>query len=148
MRGKRGQLNTSNNSVKLGHPVKNENHPFFRQELTRGQKAADVISKFGGSWTFIIIFFAFLTVWVAVNSYFLLKKPFDPYPYILLNLALSMLAAIQAPVILMSQNRQGERDRIDAKYDHAVNRKAEREIQSVQRELQAIRRMVKRLHER
>ena len=157
MRGKRGQLNTSNtvskitvskNSTKPKHPVKDDNHPVFGQQLTRGQRAADVIAKFGGSWTFIICFFAFLAVWVGINSYFILKKPFDPYPYILLNLALSMLAAIQAPVILMSQNRQGERDRIDAKYDHAVNRKAEREIQAVQRELQAIRRMVRRLHDR
>tara|TARA_Y100000310_G_scaffold317846_1_gene371178 strand:+ start:3216 stop:3641 length:426 start_codon:yes stop_codon:yes gene_type:complete len=129
-----------------GHPVKNENHPVFRQDLTVGQRAADGIAKFGGSWTFIIIFFVFLGVWMAINSYMILRKPFDPYPFILLNLTLSMLAAIQAPIILMAQNRQGERDRIDAKYDHAVNRKAEREIQLIRKDLDSIRRMMRKLH--
>jgi len=87
----------------------------------------------------------FLIAWICVNSWFLLKKPFDPYPYILLNLALSCLAAIQAPIILMAQNRQAERDRIDAKYDHQVNRKAEREIQLIRKDLDSIRRMIRKV---
>ncbi len=81
-------------------------------------------------------------IWIAINGFYLLKKPFDPYPFILLNLVLSNLAALQAPIILMSQNRQVERDRIDARYDHAVNRKAEREIQIVQKDLNRIIKML------
>lgn len=122
-----------------------DHHPLFRQELTTGQKAADAIAKFGGSWTFIIIFFVFLVMWMIVNSIFLIKKPFDPFPYILLNLTLSTLAAIQAPVILMAQNRQAERDRVDAKYDYAINRKAERENQQLQRDLDKITQMLKEI---
>jgi len=120
-----------------------EHHPIFRQHLTLGQKASDIIARFGGSWIFIIIFFAFLLVWMAVNSWVLLKQPFDPYPFILLNLVLSCLAAIQAPIILMAQNRQAERDRIDARYDHAINRKAERENQQLQRDMNKLIRMFK-----
>ena len=122
-----------------------DHHPLFRQELTVGQKAADAIAKFGGSWTFIILFFMLLFIWVGINSFFLFKKPFDPYPYIFLNLMLSCLAAIQAPVILMAQNRQAERDRIDAKYDHAINRKAERENQQLQKDLDKLTRLVKEM---
>jgi uncharacterized membrane protein len=122
-----------------------EHHPMFHQELNIGQKAADAIAKFGGSWAFIIIFFSFLILWMGINSFFLIKKPFDPYPYILLNLTLSCLAAIQAPIILMTQNRQTERDRIDAKYDHAINRKAERENQQLQRDFNKIVRMLKEM---
>ncbi|PIN74185.1 cyclic nucleotide-binding protein [Candidatus Woesearchaeota archaeon CG10_big_fil_rev_8_21_14_0_10_45_16] len=130
---------------KNGHKKNGKEHPIFHQHLTRGQKAADLIARFGGSWVFITLFFLFLVAWVAVNSIMLAQKPFDPYPYILLNLFLSCLAAIQAPIILMAQNRQAERDRIDAKYDHQVNRKAEREIQAVQKELRSIRDAVVRL---
>jgi uncharacterized membrane protein len=122
-----------------------EHHPMFHQELTLGQKAADGIAKFGGSWTFIIIFFSFLLVWMGINSYLLINKPFDPYPYILLNLTLSCLAAIQAPLILMTQNRQAERDRIDAHYDHAINRKAERENQQLQKDMDKLTRILKEM---
>ncbi len=122
-----------------------EHHPVFRQELTLGQKAADKIATFGGSWTFIIIFFFLLFTWVGVNSFFLFKKPFDPYPYIFLNLMLSCLAAIQAPVILMAQNRQAERDRIDARYDHAINRKAERENQLLQKDMDKLLVMIREM---
>jgi uncharacterized membrane protein len=95
-----------------------------------GQRAADAVAAFGGSWTFIFTFFAILVVWVGLNSFVLAQhdKAFDPYPYILLNLFLSMLASIQAPVILMSQNRQAEKDRINAEHDYEVNLKAELEI--------------------
>jgi uncharacterized membrane protein len=97
---------------------------------TTGQRAADAVAKFGGSWTFIILFGVVLICWVVLNSYILANysKAFDPYPYILLNLFLSMLASIQAPIILMSQNRQAELDRMNAEHDYEVNLKAELEI--------------------
>jgi uncharacterized membrane protein len=102
----------------------------FDAKTTFGQRAADAVATFGGSWTFITIFAAIMVVWVGLNSFILLNydKAFDPYPYILLNLFLSMLAAIQAPIILMSQNRQAEKDRIHAEHDYEVNLKAELEI--------------------
>ena len=130
---------------KEGNGTNKEPHPLFHQELTTGQKAADAIAKFGGSWTFIILFFVILFLWVGINSFFLFKKPFDPYPYIFLNLMLSCLAAIQAPVILMAQNRQAERDRIDAKYDYAINRKAERENQQLQKDMNQLVRLIKEM---
>jgi len=119
-------------------------HPRFRQNLTLGQKGADAIAKFGGSWIFISFFALVLIFWISLNTWFLLNRPFDPFPFILLNLALSCLAALQAPIILMSQNRQAERDRIDATYDHAVNRKAEREIESLQKEIAEIKILLKK----
>ncbi len=100
----------------------------YDRRLTLGQRLADKIADFGGSWRFIGIFGAILLFWVIVNTTFFLKKPFDPYPYIFLNLVLSCLAAIQAPVIMMSQNRQEEKDRLRAEYDYKVNLKAELEI--------------------
>ena len=126
--------------------LKSEHHPVFKQHLTIGQKAADKISQFGGSWTFIILFFLFLFAWMILNAIILLNKSFDPYPFILLNLCLSCLAAIQAPIILMAQNRQAERDRIDAKYDHAVNRKAERENRILQKDLDKAIRLLHDIH--
>lgn len=100
------------------------------QGLTFGQRMADKVASFGGTWTFIAIFGLVLAAWVILNSVVLIqyKKDFDPYPYILLNLFLSMLASIQAPVIMMSQNRQAVRDRLDAAHDYEVNLKAEMEI--------------------
>ena len=95
--------------------------------LTYGQRLADRIASFGGSWTFIIIFFAILFTWISLNLYFF-TQPFDPFPFILLNLILSCLAALQAPVIMMSQNRQEEKDRERSKHDYQVNLKAELEI--------------------
>jgi uncharacterized membrane protein len=108
---------------------------------TLGQRAADAVAAFGGSWTFIFIFFATLVVWVVVNSFILAQqgKAFDPYPYILLNLFLSMLASIQAPVILMSQNRQAEKDRLNAEHDYEINLKAELEIMLLHEKLDLLR---------
>ena len=103
----------------------------FDRQLTIGERVADRIADFAGSWTFIILFFVVLLVWVAINSIILLSKPFDPYPFILLNLVLSCIAAIQAPVIIMSQNRQEARDRLQAQHDYQVNLKAELEIQNL-----------------
>jgi uncharacterized membrane protein len=100
----------------------------FEKDLTPGEKMADRLATFGGSWTFIILFAAILLAWIALNSFLLLKKPFDPYPFILLNLVLSCLAAIQAPVIMMSQNRQEAKDRLRSQHDYQVNLKAELEI--------------------
>ena len=96
--------------------------------LTIGQKLADKIAAFGGSWTFIISFFGFIFLWIGVNVFFLLATVFDPYPFILLNLILSCLAALQAPLIMMSQNRLEEKDRERSKNDYQVNLKAEIEI--------------------
>ena len=115
----------------------------FEKKLTPGQRLADRVAAFGGSWTFIIIFAIILLFWVLLNTLILARysASFDPYPYILLNLFLSMLAAIQAPVILMSQNRQGVRDRLDAAHDYEVNLKAELEILSLHEKLDELREM-------
>jgi len=103
----------------------------FEKDPTLGEKMADGLASFGGSWTFLIIFGALLLVWIAFNSVMLLKRPFDPYPFILLNLILSCLAAIQAPVIMMSQNRQEAKDRLRSQNDYQVNLKAELEIRQL-----------------
>ena len=115
----------------------------FEKKLTLGQRLADRVAGFGGSWTFIIIFATILLSWVLLNTLILTRSSasFDPYPYILLNLFLSMLAAVQAPVILMSQNRQGVKDRLDAAHDYEVNLKAELEILSLHEKLDELREM-------
>jgi uncharacterized membrane protein len=109
----------------------------FEKKLTFGQRLADKVATFGGSWMFIIIFALILLSWILLNSFILVHRgdSFDPYPYILLNLFLSMLAAIQAPVILMSQSRQAVKDRVDAAHDYEVNLKAELEILSLHEKL-------------
>jgi uncharacterized membrane protein len=98
------------------------------EKLTLGQRIADRIAYFGGSWTFILSFFGFIFFWIVLNIYLLGSGSFDAYPFILLNLILSCLASLQAPVIMMSQNRQEEKDRIRSKHDYQVNLKAELEI--------------------
>jgi len=103
----------------------------FEKDLTLGEKMADRLASFGGSWTFLIIFGGVLLAWITLNSVVLLKRPFDPYPFILLNLVLSCLAAIQAPVIMMSQNRQETKDRLRSQHDYRVNLKAELEIRQL-----------------
>ncbi len=103
----------------------------FDQKWTFGEKISDKIAEFGGSWTFIFSFAAFMGIWIILNSYALLFKPFDPYPFILLNLLLSTLAAIQAPIIMMSQNRQEAKDRLRSQYDYKVNLKSELEIRTL-----------------
>jgi len=118
---------------------KKSNNQTTQNNLTSGQKAADWITKWAGSWYFIILFFVFLIIWMAINtSWIIFGRTWDPYPFILLNLVLSCLAAIQAPIILMSQNRAAERDRQRAEYDYAVNRKAARDIEEVQKQLNRI----------
>jgi len=110
-------------------------------KTTFGQRAADKVATFGGSWTFVGLFAAVMLLWVGVNTVLLMNrgKTFDPYPYILLNLFLSMLAAIQAPIILMSQNRHSERDRINAEHDYEVNLKAEMDIMLLHEKLDLLR---------
>ncbi|GAB3494483.1 DUF1003 domain-containing protein [Spirosoma knui] len=100
--------------------------------LTFGQRVADQIADFGGSWTFILSFLGFIVLWMSLNAWWFTNRGFDPYPFILLNLVLSCLAALQAPVIMMSQNRQEERDRDRARRDYEINLKAEGEIRLLQ----------------
>ena len=112
----------------------------FDAKTTLGQRAADAVATFGGSWTFITVFAAILVVWVGLNSFILVKydKIFDPYPYILLNLLLSMIASVQAPVIMMSQNRLSSKDRLKSDLDFAVNLKAELEVAHLHRKVDHI----------
>ena len=107
----------------------------FQKKLSFGERLADQIADFGGSWTFISLFGGFILVWVAINTIVLMVRPFDPYPFILLNLFLSCLAAVQAPVIMMSQNRQESRDRLRSENDYRVNLKAELEIRQLHEKL-------------
>jgi uncharacterized membrane protein len=112
--------------VALSHNTDRE----FREARTYGERLSDRMAALGGSWGFIIAFLLLLAAWVVLNTAILgpRREAFDPYPYILLNLFLSTLAALQAPVILMSQNRQASRDRLEAKHDYEVNLKAELEV--------------------
>ena len=103
----------------------------FETKLSFGDKLSDKLAEFGGSWRFIIIFGAILLGWIAINTLVMLKRPFDPYPFILLNLVLSCLAAIQAPIIMMSQNRQEAKDRLRSEHDYQVNLKSELEIRNL-----------------
>lgn len=107
----------------------------LQESMTFGQRVADKVADFGGSWTFIGIFAVVMVVWVILNTAALFAHHFDPYPYILLNLFLSMVAAIQAPVIMMSQNRQAAKDRLQADQDYQVNLKAELEVAQLHRKL-------------
>lgn len=109
----------------------------FEAQLTLGERVADKVASFGGSWAFLGLFTATMIVWMAINED--LGKPFDPYPFILLNLILSCLAAVQAPVIMMSQNRQAAKDRLDARNDFEVNLRAEIEIMALHEKLDALR---------
>lgn len=117
-------------------------HPTLVLPKNFGQRSADKLTKAAGSWTFILSFLGFLALWMAVNAYAWIQQ-WDPFPFILLNLVLSCLAALQAPIILMSQNREAEKDRQRANYDYAVNRKAEREIQEIRK---MVRRIDRSLH--
>jgi uncharacterized membrane protein len=114
----------------------------YETQRTFGERLSDRIAGFGGSWTFIIIFLAAIVSWVAVNTVILSQwgtGPFDPYPFILLNLFLSLVAAIQAPIIMMSQNRQSAKDRLQASHDYEVNLKAEIEIMALHEKLDELR---------
>ena len=128
-------INSLINRQQLSHDVNTE----FDDKRTLGEKVADKVAGFGGSWTFILIFGGILLSWVFLNTFILLSRAFDPFPYILLNLFLSMIAALQAPIIMMSQNRQAARDRLDAAHDYEINLKAELEIRSLHEKLDILR---------
>jgi uncharacterized membrane protein len=122
-------------------PVSRDIGQEFQEGLTVGQKLSDSIAHYAGSWPFIIFFFGFLGTWILINSLLLPSsgKAFDPYPYILLNLFLSMLAAVQAPIILMSANRQAAKDRAEAAHDYEINLKAELEVMSLHTKIDQMR---------
>jgi CRP/FNR family cyclic AMP-dependent transcriptional regulator len=132
-----------------GRALRNPNELIDEKE-TFGERIADHVATFGGSWTFIITFGVILLIYVALNVYLLAHhgKTWDPYPFILLNLFLSMIAAIQAPVIMMSQNRQDSRDRLRSELDFDVNRRSEAEIQALSRKLHYLTDIVGDLHNR
>lgn len=115
-------------SIAKSELISNESFKEDNLKETLGNRIADQVANFGGSWTFILSFICFLLLWIGVNVFFFLNKGFDPYPFILLNLILSCIAALQAPVIMMSQNRQEDKDRERAKNDYMVNLKSELEI--------------------
>lgn len=139
-------LSSQNESLKKLHKIVKETlkseqliinnllHP-PSEPLTRGQKISDSVAKFGGSWKFIISFGIVLTLWIVFNSLVLAGYQFDPYPFILMNLILSCIAALQAPIIMMSQNRQEEKDRIRSENDYLINLKAELEIRSLHQKM-------------
>lgn len=120
-------MNAIKNNSLLSENIEDE----IEAELTFGQKLADKVAAFGGSWAFIITFFSFILLWMIVNIWLLATKAFDPYPFILLNLILSCIAAIQAPIIMMSQNRQEQKDRQRSEHDYKINLKAELEIKLI-----------------
>lgn len=117
--------------------VENLIHP-PKEFLTRGQKISDRVARFGGSWAFIILFFVLLLIWILFNSYGPGSDKFDPYPFILMNLILSCIAALQAPIIMMSQNRQEEKDRKRNENDYLINLKAELELRSLHQKIDVL----------
>jgi uncharacterized membrane protein len=118
--------------------IKNINE-VIDEQMSFGQKVADLVARFGGSWIFIISFCGFLLLWMGVNTAYFFSSPPDPFPYIFLNLILSCIAALQAPVIMMSQNRQAIKDRLQADQDFQINIKAEFAIQQIHRKLDELR---------
>lgn len=121
-------------------PISEDASERASKDFTIWDRLADSVARIGGSWPFIGFFFLFLLLWTGINSFALAKdNAFDPYPYIFLNLMLSMLAAIQAPIIMMSQNRQAEKDRVAAAHDYEVNLRAELEILGMQKKLDRLR---------
>ena len=138
-----------------GRILSEDRNVAYQSKQATGERVADGIARIGGSWAFIIGFLVFLLVWTIVNTILLSKDAFDPYPFIFLNLVLSMLAALQAPIIMMSQNRQAARDRFEAAKDYEVNLKAEIELMALHHkidthflgEIAALKMEVLRLHE-
>ena len=126
------------NSIKNAEILSRNVEKDIQERYTLGQRVADRVAAFGGSWRFIGIFAGFILIWISINVYVLIHRPFDPYPFILLNLILSCLAAIQAPVIMMSQNRQETKDRTRSENDYRVNLKAEIEIKQLHEKLDHI----------
>lgn len=119
------------------HRVKNLN-VIHKEQLTFGQKISDKIASVAGSWAFILSFLGLLFFWIAINSWALFNQPFDPFPFILLNLVLSCIAALQAPIIMMSQNRQEAKDRLRSENDFLVDQKAEIIIEELYRKINGL----------
>jgi uncharacterized membrane protein len=126
----------------------NIKHEHVKPRLTLGQRSADLMTRWVGSWKFISTLFVIMAIWMSINLYEYIVRPWDPYPFILLNFVLSCLAAVQAPIILMSQNRQTEKDRKMAEYDYAVNRRAEREVANMQTDLDEIKSLIRGLNKK
>ncbi|MFZ0005413.1 MAG: DUF1003 domain-containing protein [Methanoregula sp.] len=126
---------TINGNIRVeDHLPKNDNVE-YEKTMTFGERVSDALAGFAGSWTFLLVFAGLLFLWVCLNSYILIARPFDPYPYILLNLVLSVLAAVQAPVIIMSQNRQEVRDRLHAERDFQVSIHTDAEIHRLHKKI-------------
>ncbi len=119
-----------------------------RPKLTLGQKAADWTTKWVGSWTFISFLFIFMAIWMCLNIYLIVIARWDPYPFILLNFVLSTLAAVQAPIILMSQNRTTDRDRAKVERDFTINRKMEKETKKMQKDIKKIKDFIEKMSRR
>ncbi len=144
MRGKSEQLEPDPLIQMLSRLKLRNVNEIADEKMTFGERVADLVARFGGSWTFIIWFGVFLLAWMGVNTAWLLSSPPDPFPYIFLNLILSCLAALQAPVIMMSQNRQATKDRLQADQDYQINIKAEFAIQQLHRKLDEMRAALRR----
>ena len=127
-------------SIADAEPIAENINEIFHEQLTFGQRLADKISTFGGSWTFIILFFVVLISWMMINTLYFIspKEAFDPYPFILLNLVLSSLAALQAPIIMMAQNRQAAKDRMDISENYKVSLKTDLEITRLHQKIDSL----------
>jgi uncharacterized membrane protein len=140
---------------RAGRILAEDTNAAYESKQSVGERVADTIARVGGSWTFIIAFLIFLLAWTILNTIILTREAFDPYPFIFLNLVLSMVAALQAPIIMMSQNRQAMRDRFEASKDYEVNLKAEIELMALHHkidthflnEIAALKMEVLRLHD-
>ncbi len=129
---------------RINNKLERDKHLLHKRKLTLGQKAADKLTTFCGSWAFIVTLSIFIFVWIYFNltAYF---HHWDPWPFIILNLTLSCLAAIQAPIILMSQNREEEKQKLKAERDYLVDKKAEREVEDMQKDLDEIKMLIRNL---
>jgi len=135
--------NEKQNFSRTDKTIEKDSHLLRKRKLTFGQKASDRLTRFCGSWTFIIFLLIFLSVWMGINLWGILAR-WDPYPFILLNFVLSCLAAIEAPIILMSQNREEEKSKLKIARDYLINKKSEKEIEDIQKDLDEIKKLLKK----
>jgi uncharacterized membrane protein len=125
--------------IRKREPISQNVNELHEKQLTSGERIADRLADVAGSWSFILSFLGLIVLWIALNAFFLTQRPWDPFPFILLNLILSLLAGLQAPVIMMSQNRQEAKDRIRSEHDYEVNLKAEMEIEQLHMKMDLLR---------
>ncbi len=135
--------NEKQNFSRTDKTIEKDSHLLRKRKLTFGQKASDRLTRFCGSWTFIIFLLIFLSVWMGINLWGIFAR-WDPYPFILLNFVLSCLAAIEAPIILMSQNREEEKSKLKIARDYLINKKSEKEIEDIQKDLDEIKKLLKK----